>query len=66
LGLPDGADRYLDLDDYINGYIDRCVDRILREQGIPSLNLLGVCQGGVFSLCYAALHTGACAISSRW
>jgi len=56
-GYPDGADRYIDLDDYINGYLDRCVDRILREQGIPSLNLLGVCQGGVFSLCYTALHT---------
>jgi polyhydroxyalkanoate synthase subunit PhaC len=55
-GYPDGADRYLDLDDYINGYIDRCVTEVLNVTGAPQLNLLGVCQGGTFSLCYTALH----------
>jgi polyhydroxyalkanoate synthase len=55
-GSPDGADRLLELDDYINGYIDHCVRHILAAHGTPSLNLLGVCQGGTFSLCYAALH----------
>ena len=30
--------------------------QVLRAHGIPSLNLLGVCQGGTFSLCYTALH----------
>src|SRR5574337_521976 len=25
-GYPDGADRWLTLDDYINGYLDRCVE----------------------------------------
>jgi polyhydroxyalkanoate synthase len=55
-GYPDGADRFLDLDDYINGFIDRCVQFILDQHGIDKLNLLGVCQGGTFSLCYAALH----------
>jgi polyhydroxyalkanoate synthase len=55
-GYPDGADRFIDLDDYINGYVDRCLDVVLREHGIPSANLLGVCQGGAFSLCYTALH----------
>ena len=29
-GYPDRADKYLTLDDYINGYIDRCVDVIAR------------------------------------
>jgi polyhydroxyalkanoate synthase len=55
-GYPDGADRYLDLNDYINGYIDRCLSVVLREQQLPSATLLGVCQGGTFSLCYTALH----------
>jgi polyhydroxyalkanoate synthase len=55
-GRPDGADRLLELDDYINGYLDRCVRHILAAQALPALNLLGVCQGGTFSLCYAALH----------
>ena len=55
-GYPDGADRYLELDDYINGYIDRCVGAVLAHAGAPQLSLLGVCQGGTFSLCYTALH----------
>ncbi|WP_338039741.1 class III poly(R)-hydroxyalkanoic acid synthase subunit PhaC [Luteibacter yeojuensis] len=55
-GYPDGADRWLTLEDYIDGYLDRCVDVVRERHGIESLNLLGICQGGVFSLCYAALH----------
>ena len=55
-GYPDSADRYLTLDDYINGYIDRCVDEICRIHNLDSINLLGICQGGTFSLCYATLH----------
>ena len=55
-GYPDGADRWLTLDDYINGYIDRCVDAVAAHAGVERLNLLGICQGGAFSLCYAATH----------
>jgi polyhydroxyalkanoate synthase subunit PhaC len=55
-GYPDGADRLLGLDDYINDYLDRCVQRILDAHDIDAVNLLGVCQGGTFSLCYAALQ----------
>jgi polyhydroxyalkanoate synthase len=55
-GYPDGADRWLTLEDYIDGYLDRCVDAVRERHGVESLNLLGICQGGVFSLCYAALH----------
>ena len=29
-GYPDAADRYIGLDDYINGYIRRCVDVVAR------------------------------------
>lgn len=55
-GYPDRADRYLALDDYINGYLDRCVDVLRRRCGVAGINMLGICQGGTFSLCYAALH----------
>lgn len=55
-GYPDGSDRYLTLDDYINGYIDRCVDTIRDRSDQQSINILGICQGGAFSLCYASLH----------
>jgi polyhydroxyalkanoate synthase len=55
-GYPDGADRWLTLEDYIDGYLDRCMDVVRERHGLDAVNLLGICQGGVFSLCYAALH----------
>ncbi|MEZ5532027.1 MAG: class III poly(R)-hydroxyalkanoic acid synthase subunit PhaC [Steroidobacteraceae bacterium] len=55
-GRPDGADRDLRLVDYIDGYLDGAVREVLATHGIPALNLLGICQGGTFSLCYTALH----------
>ncbi|MBI3441945.1 MAG: alpha/beta fold hydrolase [Proteobacteria bacterium] len=51
-GYPDRSDRFLTLDDYINGYIDRCVDVLCERHDVESVNLLGICQGGAFSLCY--------------
>ncbi|MEO5830493.1 MAG: class III poly(R)-hydroxyalkanoic acid synthase subunit PhaC, partial [Rhodanobacter sp.] len=44
------------LDDYINGYLDRCVDAVRARHDLDAINLLGICQGGAFSLCYTALH----------
>jgi polyhydroxyalkanoate synthase len=55
-GYPDAVDRWLTLDDYINGYLDRCVDAVLQRCKLDAIDLLGICQGGVFSLCYTALH----------
>ncbi|MDY6944585.1 MAG: class III poly(R)-hydroxyalkanoic acid synthase subunit PhaC [Pseudomonadota bacterium] len=55
-GYPDGADRYLALEDYVLRYLAHCVDFIRNSSGQDQVNLLGVCQGGSMSLCYAALH----------
>ena len=55
-GYPDRADRWLTLDDYINGYIARSVDAVASRCGVSKVNLLGICQGGAFSLCFAAMH----------
>jgi polyhydroxyalkanoate synthase len=55
-GYPDGADRYLDLGDYVLRYLDHCVRHVRETSGHGRINLLGVCQGGTMSLCYAALH----------
>jgi polyhydroxyalkanoate synthase len=55
-GYPTRADRWLTLDDYINGYIDNCVDFIREYHRLDKINLLGICQGGTFSLCYSSLH----------
>ena len=55
-GTPDEGDRHIDLNDYVERYLGGCVDFLLRQHGVAALDLLGVCQGGVLSLCYAALH----------
>jgi len=55
-GYPSRADRWLTLDDYINGYIDNCVDFMRQQHGLDKINLLGICQGGSMSLCYTAMH----------
>ena len=54
-GYPDASDQYLSLEDYILGYMDRCIDKTCEITGQKTINLLGVCQGGVFSLCYSAI-----------
>ncbi|TAL72148.1 MAG: class III poly(R)-hydroxyalkanoic acid synthase subunit PhaC [Rhodanobacter sp.] len=55
-GYPGGADRWLTLDDYLNGYLDRCVEAVRQRCGLEAINLIGICQGGAFSLCYSAMH----------
>jgi polyhydroxyalkanoate synthase len=55
-GYPDQSDRYLGLDDYINGYIRRCVDIVAKRHKVKKINLLGICQGGSFSLCFASIY----------
>lgn len=55
-GYPDVAERFLTLDDYINGYINNCVDFIRERHNLNRINILGICQGGTFSLCYTALN----------
>src|SRR3989304_7344981 len=55
-GYPSGVDRYLTLDDYVNGYINNAVDKIREFSGLDKITLLGVCQGGTFSVMYAAQH----------
>jgi len=55
-GYPSGADRYLTLDDYVNGYMKNAVTRVRELSGSDTITLFGVCQGGTLSVMYAALH----------
>jgi len=55
-GYPTRGDRWLTLDDYINGYIDSCIDYIRTKHNLEQINLLGICQGGTFSLCYSSIY----------
>jgi polyhydroxyalkanoate synthase subunit PhaC len=54
-GNPGPAQRWLTIDDYVSGYVDNCVDVVCAREGIDKINLMGICQGGIFSTCYAAL-----------
>lgn len=55
-GYPDRSDRFLTLEDYIERFLGGAVDHLRAESGLDAINLLGICQGGAFSLCYASLH----------
>jgi polyhydroxyalkanoate synthase len=55
-GYPDLCDRHLGLDDYIGDYLDSIVKDVIDRSGFDQIDLMGICQGGVFSLAYASLH----------
>mgnify|MGYP006299059259 CR=1 FL=1 len=55
-GYPSRLDRYKTMEDYIEGNLNDTVNFICDKHGIDKVNLLGVCQGGTFSLIYSALH----------
>lgn len=51
---PTPIDASRGLDDYLNGDLAACVSLLNRQAG--PINLMGICQGGTFALCYAALY----------
>jgi len=55
-GYPSRLERYVTLDDYIDTYMDDCVDHVRKERGLEKINLMGVCQGGTFAAIYGALY----------
>jgi polyhydroxyalkanoate synthase len=55
-GYPTKGDRYLDMNDYVNGYINNCVDTIRKNNKVEKVNILSICQGGTLSVIYSALH----------
>ena len=55
-GYPDRSDRFLDLEDYIERFIGGAVEHLCGQHRAQAINLLGICQGGAFLLCYAALN----------
>jgi polyhydroxyalkanoate synthase subunit PhaC len=53
---PTAVDKYVSFDDYVNCYIDDCVDYVLKQTKVEKLTLHGYCMGGTMSTMYAALH----------
>jgi polyhydroxyalkanoate synthase subunit PhaC len=55
-GYTDRMDRFMTMEDYIDGFINDCVDFIREKHQLEAINLMGVCQGGTFSTVYSALY----------
>ena len=55
-GNPSRAERFVTIDDYVDGYLAECVAAIQAQTDREKVNLLGICEGGVFTTCYAALY----------
>lgn len=55
-GYPDINDAAISIDDFVAEYLKSCVDFICETSELPQINLLGICQGGVITLSYTALH----------
>ncbi|HEY0091137.1 MAG TPA: class III poly(R)-hydroxyalkanoic acid synthase subunit PhaC [Flavobacterium sp.] len=55
-GYPTPEDKYFTMDDYINGYLDDAVDAVRQLSGVEKITIMGICQGGTFSIIYSALH----------
>ena len=53
---PTNADKYVSFDDYVNCYIDDCVDIVLKKNKVDKLTLHGYCMGASMSAMYTTLH----------
>ncbi len=55
-GIPGDEDKFITLDDYIDGYLLNGVHEVLSASGQPQLTLLAQCIGGVLTTIFTALH----------
>jgi len=55
-GYPTRKDRYLTIDDHVNGYMDNIVNFIRDKHRVDTIHLMGICMGGTFCVMYASLH----------
>ncbi len=55
-GTPTRAERFLNTDDYVNGYMLNVVEHLREKVGSDKVNLLGYCMGGTLSTMFTAIH----------
>ena len=53
---PTNIDKYDSLDDYVNCYIDDCVDIVRKKNSVDKITLHGYCMGATMSVIYTTLH----------
>ncbi|MCD6064829.1 MAG: poly-beta-hydroxybutyrate polymerase [Flavipsychrobacter sp.] len=55
-GYHNKSDRYLTMEDYIDGYLNDAVDFVRKSNKVDKIHKMGICQGGTFSMIYASLY----------
>ena len=55
-GTPTTLDKFLGFDDYVNRYLDNCVEFICNESDVKKISMQGYCTGGTLATVYSALH----------
>jgi polyhydroxyalkanoate synthase subunit PhaC len=53
---PSLANKYTSFDDYVNDYIDNCINIIRRKSSTDKVTLHGYCMGATMSVMYTVLH----------
>ena len=53
---PARVDKYVSFDDYVNEYIDDCVDYVRTKTSVNKITLHGYCMGATMSAIYSTLH----------
>lgn len=56
-GYPDNDDHQQSFNEYVTTYLHNCIHYITKHKKISKIDLLGVCQGGLLCLLYAALYS---------
>src|SRR5919109_2963357 len=53
---PTRMDKFVSFDDYVNSYIDDCVEIVQNDSSADKITLHGYCMGSSMSAMYTALH----------
>ncbi|NOJ27827.1 MAG: class III poly(R)-hydroxyalkanoic acid synthase subunit PhaC [Nitrososphaera sp.] len=53
---PTSVDKYVTFDDYVNVYIDDCVDIVRSKNKVDQVTLHGYCMGATMSAMYTSFH----------
>ena len=55
-GTPTNMDKFLGFDDYVNDYLDNCVEYACDQSSVDKVSLQGYCTGGTLATVYSALY----------
>lgn len=53
---PTNVDKYDSFDDYINCYIDDCVELVRKKNSVDTVTLHGYCMGATMSVIYTTMY----------